>query len=74
MVDGLNAIEKSYIYQLMSNVQFPGSKQFGSQILIHSFTHINDVSMAKQLHKHLSKDHSKNGVIYQGNTGKELVK
>ena len=29
VVDGLNAIEKLYMYQLMSNVQFPESKKFG---------------------------------------------
>ena len=32
VVDDLNAIEKSYIYQLMSNFQLPGSKK-----LIHRF-------------------------------------
>ena len=32
VVDGLNDIEKCYIYQLMSNVQLPGSKN-----LIHRF-------------------------------------
>ena len=30
VVDGLNAINKLYIYQLMSNVQLPGSKIFDS--------------------------------------------
>ena len=38
VVGGLNDIGKKYIYQLMSNVQFPGSKTFDSQILIHSCT------------------------------------
>ena len=32
VVDVLNAIDKQYIYQLMSNVQIPGSKD-----LIHRF-------------------------------------
>ena len=37
VVDGLNYIEKAiYIYQLMSNVQLPGSKTFDSQILMNS--------------------------------------
>ena len=48
VVDGLNAIGKCYIYQLMFNVQLPGSKTFYSQILMHSCTENNDVSMAKQ--------------------------
>ena len=38
MVDGLNAIEKSYVYQLMSNVQLTGSRTSDSQILMHSCT------------------------------------
>ena len=37
-VGGLNVIGKRYIYQLMSNVQLPGSKIFDSQILMHSCT------------------------------------
>ena len=45
--NGINAIYKQYIYQLMSNVQLPGSKTFDSQILIHSCTQNNDVSLAK---------------------------
>ena len=30
VVDGLNAIDKSYIYHLISNVQLPESKLFDS--------------------------------------------
>ena len=30
VVDGINHIEKRYIYQLMSNVKLPGSKKFDS--------------------------------------------
>ena len=30
VVDGLNVIYRRYIYQLMSNVQIPGSKTFYS--------------------------------------------
>ena len=32
---------------------------------MHSFTENNDVGLAKQFQKHLSKDHRKHGVIYQ---------
>ena len=35
-VDGLNAIDKRFMYQLISNVQFPESKTFDSWILMHS--------------------------------------
>ena len=46
IVDGLNTIEKRFIYQLISNVQLPGSKTFDSQILMYSFTENNYVSLA----------------------------
>ena len=36
VVDGLNAIDKGYIYQLISNVQLNGPNLFYSQIHIHS--------------------------------------
>ena len=38
VANGLNSIGKRYIYQLMYNVQLPGSKKFDSQILMHFFT------------------------------------
>ena len=47
VVDGLDSIGKRYIYQLMSNVQLGWSKTFDSQILMHSCTENNDVSLAK---------------------------
>ena len=57
VVDGINDIDKIniYIYQLMSNVQLPESKTFYSQILMHSCTSKNGVSMAEQFQKHLYK-------------------
>ena len=47
VVNGINSIEKRYIYQLMSNVKLPGSKIFDSHILMKSCKQNNDVSMAK---------------------------
>ena len=38
LVYGLNAVDKCYIYQLMSKVQLPGSVRFDSQIKIHTGT------------------------------------
>ena len=32
VVDGINAVDKRYIYQFMSNVQLPGSNIFDSQM------------------------------------------
>ena len=47
LVDGLNSIDKRYIYQLMSNVQLPGSKTFDSYILMNYCKINNDVSLDK---------------------------
>ena len=66
VVDGLNAIDKRYIYQLMSTVQLPGSKIFLKQIIMHSCTQNNDVSLAKEFQKHQYSDNSRHGVIGQG--------
>ena len=68
VIDVLNAIVNryKYIYQLISNVQFPGSKTFDSQILMYSCTPKNDFSLAKEFQKHMSKEHHKHGVIGQG--------
>ena len=66
MVDGLNAIEKRYIYQLMSNVQLPGLNFFDSQILINSCTQKNDVSLSKRFQNNPSEEHHKHRFIDQG--------
>ena len=67
VVYGCNYIGKRYIYELMSNVQLPGSRTFDSQILMHSCTPKNDVGLAKEPQKHLSKENSKHGIIDKGN-------
>ena len=38
VVDGINAVDKRYIYQLISNVQLPGSVIFDSQIKMNTGT------------------------------------
>ena len=43
VVDGLNAVDKRYIYQLMSNVKIHGSKIFDSQIQMHTGNLKDDV-------------------------------
>ena len=58
----------------MSIVQLSGSKTFDSHILMHSYIHKNDVSLAKQFKKYLSKEHRKHGVIDQGKYRKNPVK
>ena len=49
VVDGLKAIDRRYIfiYQLMSNVQLPGSKTLDSNILMHSCTPKDNVTLDK---------------------------
>ena len=75
VVDLLNAINTAYIYQLMSNVQLPGSKQFYYHILIHTSTQNNDISLAKTFQQHLSKYHfSEMVALIRENTKKEPVK
>ena len=66
VVHGLNFIFNRYMYQLMSNVQLPGSKTFDSHILMHSSAPKKYVSLAKESQKHMYKDYCKHGVIYQG--------
>ena len=55
VVDGLNAVDKRYIYQLMSKVQLPGSIRFDSQIKMHTGTENKDVSLAHEFKDHLEK-------------------
>ena len=55
VIDGLNAVDKRYIYQLMSNVQQPGTNRFDSHMKIHTGNQNNDVSLAKEFQQHLTK-------------------
>ena len=47
VVDGLNAVDKRYIHQLMSNVKLPGSNRFDSKMQMHTGAQKYDVSLAK---------------------------
>ena len=40
VIDGLNAVYKRYIYQLMSKVQLPGLFRYDSEIKIHTGTEV----------------------------------
>ena len=55
VVDGLNAVDKCYIYQLMSYVQLPVSNIFYSQMQMHKGNKKYDVSLAKDFQHHLIK-------------------
>ena len=47
VVDGLNDVDKRYIYQFMSKVQLPGYVIFDYQIKKHTGTENKDVRLAK---------------------------
>ena len=47
VVDGINAVDKRYIYQLMYTIQLPVSNIFDSQMQIHTGKKQYDVSLAK---------------------------
>ena len=55
VVNRLNAVDKRYIYQLMSTVQLPRSNIFDSQIQMHNGNQKYDVSLAKEFQHHLTK-------------------
>ena len=63
--DGLNTIDKHYIYQFMSTVQLPGSIISDSHIQMHTGTKNEDISLAKEFQEHLTKKHRKDGGIDQ---------
>ena len=56
MVDGINAVDNRYIYQLMSTVQLSGSSIFDSQIQTHTGNQKDDVSLAKEFQHFLTKN------------------
>ena len=73
VVDGLNAVDKRYIHQLMSKAQIPGSVRFDSQIKMHTRTENKYVSLAREFKDHLEGEHRKNGVIDQGKSRKRYM-
>ena len=54
VVDGLNAIDKMFLLQLMTTVQLPGAKSYDTQMVMHTGTHTSDVSLTSEFQKHLS--------------------
>ena len=66
MVDGLNAVDKRYIYQFMSTVKLQRSIIFDSQIQMNTGTKKEDLILVKESQEHLKKKYRKHGVIGQG--------
>ena len=56
VLDGLNAVDKYYIYQFMSNVQLLQSNRFDPQMQMHTDNQKNDVGLAKEFQQHLTKE------------------
>ena len=55
VVDGLNAVDKRYINQLMSKVKLPGSVIFDTQIKMYTGTENKDVSLAQEFKNHMEE-------------------
>ena len=55
VVDGINAVDKRYIYQLISTDKLTGSIRFDSKIKMHNGNKKDDVSLAKEFQEHLTK-------------------
>ena len=53
VVDGINAVDKCYIYQLMFTVQLPVSNIFDLKMKIHTGNQNYDVSLAKKFQHYL---------------------
>ena len=48
VVDGLNAIEKRFLFQLMSTLQLPGAEGYDTQMVINTVTRTYHVSFSSE--------------------------
>ena len=48
VVDGLNAIDKRFLFQLISIVQLPGAQGYDTQMVMHTGTRTYDVSFSSE--------------------------
>ena len=64
-VDGLKATAKTFIFQLMATVKLPGSKGYDTQMIVHSTTSTDDVSVVREFQKHFSNASHKHVLIDQ---------
>ena len=65
VVDGLNAINKRFIFQLIATLKLPYAKSYDTHMVMHTGTRTSDVSLAREFQKHLSGAAHKYGVIDQ---------
>ena len=47
VLDGLNAIHKSFIFHLMANVQLPGSEQFDTKMSVQTEIQNTDIILVQ---------------------------
>ena len=74
VVDGLNAIEKRFLLQLMSTVKLLGEKIYDTQIVMHTGTRTYGVSLSSEFQKHISTVAHKHGFIDQEKCKKRASK
>ena len=49
VVDGLNAIGKRFLFQIIITVQLPCAKDYDTQMVMHTGGRTSDVSLSKEL-------------------------
>ena len=74
VLDGLNSVDKRYIYQLITTVQLPGSNIFDSQIQIHTGTQKYDVTLFKEFQHFLKKSTANMVSLIRENTKRRFIK
>ena len=53
MVDGLNATDKQFIFQLMTTLQLTGSKDYDTHMEMHSAIHKSNFGLTQEFQKYL---------------------
>ena len=54
LVDGINATNTSFLFQLLSTVQLPDAKIYDTQMIMQTKTRTSNVSLAIEFKNHLS--------------------
>ena len=66
VIDGLNYIEKRFLFQLISTVKLSGAKSYDTKMVMHTGTRTSDVNFSREFknpsytaHKHVVIDKCK---------------
>ena len=65
VVDVLNYIANTFLFQLMSTVQLQGEKRYDTQMVMYTGTCTSDISLAIKFQNNLSDVAHKHGLIEQ---------